>query len=153
VNAVLSSGDRERGDSFVKRFAQLTADEGSTTSPNEVLFDREELLFTLRDLFGGGRETVSDTIKWALIELANHPEEQSRMRKEVDDVVGIDRLPSLDDESKMPYTQAVVLETFRRHPVAPLAIPHSTSCDTHLGDCFVPKDTMVRVDAVDDWCQ
>jgi cytochrome P450 len=150
VNAVLSGNDGERDASFIKRFVELTAADGSTTSPNKDGFDREELLFTLRDLFGGGRETVSDTLGWALMELANYPDGLIRMRKELDEVIGTDRLPSLDDKSRMPYTQAVILETLRRHPVVPLALFHSTMSDSYIGDYFIPKDTIVRFDAVND---
>lgn len=150
VNAALSKSGSDQDDSFVRRYVQLTAVDGSNTSLNKCNFDREELVFTLRDLFVAGKESISGTLRWALMLLANHREVLSRMQKEVDEVIGTDRHPSLDDESKMPYTQAVILETMRRHTVAPLALYHSTLCDTQLGEYFIPKDTMVRVIVVSD---
>jgi cytochrome P450 len=121
----------------------LTTTSGSTTPLSAAEFDREELVFTLRDLFIGGDDTTATNLRWILIHLANQPDVQKRLQDEVDRVVGTNRLPSLDDEIKMPYTQAVILETFRRHTLLPLAMFHATTCDTEVGGCFVPANSTV----------
>jgi hypothetical protein len=133
----------EHSDSFVRWFVRLTMTSGSTTPLSQAEFDREELVLTLRDLFVGGDDTTSTNLRWILVHLANEPAILKRMQDEVDTVVGTDRLPSLDDEIKMPYTQAVILETFRRHTLLPLAMFHSTTCDTEVGGYFIPANTTV----------
>ena len=45
--------------------------------------------------------------------LLHHPDIQSRIHNEIDDVVGRGRLPSLDDKNEMHYTQAFLLEAMR----------------------------------------
>ena len=92
-----------------------------------------------------GDDTSSTTLRWILLHLVNHPDIQSRLQREVDTVVGNDRLPSLADEINMPFTQAFILETMRRHTLAPLAVFHSTVCDTQVGDFFVPMGAMVSL--------
>jgi cytochrome P450 len=48
-----------------------------------------------------------------------HPEVQKRAQKELDDVVGPERVPSFDDIDRLPYIQAIVLEVTRWHTVLP----------------------------------
>lgn len=49
-----------------------------------------------------------------------YPEVQRRAQAEIDEVVGRDRLPSLDDELSLPYVSAVIKEVLRYAPVVPL---------------------------------
>jgi cytochrome P450 len=115
------------------------------TSLADAEFDRKDLIVLLRDLLAAGDDTSSSTLLWAFVSLANNPDVQTRLQTEVDDVVGHDRQPLLDDESKMPYTQAVILETLRRHTPVPLSLFRATTCDTVLGDYFIPARTTVRL--------
>jgi cytochrome P450 len=153
------STDNEESESFVHDFIKSTEspeagkqttsttsreDYGGVKQPlHAVNYDRQELLYTIRDLLGGGSDTTITTILWFLIVMANHPEAQSRMQEEVDDVVGQDRPPTLADEKSMPYSQAVMLETMRRYTILPLSAFHSTTCDTTVGDIFIPAGVMV----------
>ena len=49
-----------------------------------------------------------------------HPEVQRKAQAEIDKVVGNDRLPTLADQPDLPYTEALVKEVLRWHPVTPL---------------------------------
>jgi len=49
-----------------------------------------------------------------------HPEAQRIAQAEIDKVIGGDRLPTLADQPRLPYIDALVKEVFRWHPVAPL---------------------------------
>ena len=63
-------------------------------------YDREQLLLTLRDLVGGGLEPTTTTILWAVQLLTNHVSVQERLHDEIDSVIGRERLPTLDDQSR-----------------------------------------------------
>jgi len=63
-------------------------------------YDKEQLLFTIRDLIERGMESTSTVIRWAIVLLANHVSVQERLHAEIDSVVGRHRLPSLDDRSR-----------------------------------------------------
>ena len=84
-------------------------------------------------------------MQWAVVELANHPEIQNRFQKEIDEMVPGDRLPSLDDKPRLPYTEAVILEIMRRRTVAPILVPHATLKDTKVLEYDVPKECMVSI--------
>ena len=118
---------------FVRRFIEIQGPE----------YDRQDLLYILRDMCLGGADTVSTTLIWAMVELANHPDIQDHFQTEIDDVVPKDRLPSLDDKPNMPYTEAVILEVMRRRTFLPLYAPHATLKDTMVLGYYIPKGCMV----------
>jgi cytochrome P450 len=51
-----------------------------------------------------------------------NPEAQAKAQEEIDRVVGTDRLPTFDDEAKLPYVSALSRETFRWQQVAPFGM-------------------------------
>jgi len=55
-----------------------------------------------------------------LLAMVLHPEVQAKAQAEIDRVVGKNRLPDFDDRSALPYLDAVLRETLRWHPVAPM---------------------------------
>ena len=55
-----------------------------------------------------------------------HPEVQAKAQADIDRVIGKDRLPDFDDRPALPYLDAILRETLRWHPVAPLG-PYTMS--------------------------
>lgn len=51
-----------------------------------------------------------------------YPEVQAKARAELDQVIGT-RLPTAADKDSTPYLNAVLLETLRWHPMAPIGAP------------------------------
>lgn len=49
-----------------------------------------------------------------------HPDVKTKAQNEIDEVVGFDRLPNLEDRPQLPYVGRIVQETLRWFPVAPL---------------------------------
>ena len=64
-----------------------------------------------------------------------------QVHKEIDDVVGGDRQPVLEDRNALPYANAVLIETQRVQPVAPNAAPHQTNYETELLGYTIPAKT------------
>lgn len=63
--------------------------------------------------------------------------------KELDRVVGPDRLPSWDDEPNLPYVRSLIKEVHRWAPIGSLGVPHATSEDDTYRGRRVPKGTIV----------
>ena len=129
--------DMSASDATVESFAKSY---GYSRSP---LSDNRQLLYTVRNLFIAGTETLATSIQWFLIYMANNPIVQRGFQAELDAVVTDSRSPCLDDRSELPYVEATLLELMRIKTVVPLCLPHLTSRDTHVGDYFIPVNTLV----------
>ena len=49
-----------------------------------------------------------------------YPEVQARARREIEEVVGPDRLPTFDDRDVVPYIDALIREVLRWAPIVRL---------------------------------
>jgi cytochrome P450 len=72
-----------------------------------------------------------------------YPEVQQKAQQELDRVVGTSRLPTFEDRKNLPYIEAVVKETFRWHPLAPLGLPHMTDQDDVINGYLIPKSSIL----------
>ncbi|KAI8504826.1 hypothetical protein Bbelb_169350 [Branchiostoma belcheri] len=103
----------------------------------------DHILTTVNDVFGGGMETSTTTLRWILAFLLHHPEVQTRIQEELQTVLCANDPVRLSDRERLPYLEATIREVLRMRPVAPLAIPHKTIRDTSVGDYDVPQGTRV----------
>jgi len=103
----------------------------------------QHLIMTMSELFIAGMETTASTLCWALMYLIHNPDVQQRLHQELDQVIGPDRLPELEDKKNLPHLEATLTETLRLSSIGPLSVPHKTTVDTTLQGYSIPKDTTV----------
>ncbi|CAG0902836.1 unnamed protein product [Darwinula stevensoni] len=132
----LAGGSNDYIDAYLTEMAQQKA--RGEVNPN---FSEFQLEANISDLFIAGSETTSNTIRWCVLFLLCHPEIQEKLQAEVDNVVGRDRLPSLDDRHRMPYTEAFIMETHRLASLVPYALPHEAIEDAEVAGFLIPKGT------------
>jgi len=89
-----------------------------------------------------GGQTVSALATFVLA-IVTHPEVQIKAQKELESVLGRDRLPEFGDRQSLPYINAIVKEVLRWNPVAPLGLPHMTTNDDEVDGYFVPAGTII----------
>ncbi|XP_051737047.1 cytochrome P450 2B15 [Ctenopharyngodon idella] len=112
-------------------------------SNEDSTFHEENLVMSTADLFLAGTDTTSTTIRWGLIFLIQNPDVQDRCHEEIVRVLGYDRLPSMDDRDKLPYTNATVHEIQRCANIVPFGVIHETIQPTKLRGYDIPKGTTI----------
>ena len=58
-----------------------------------------------------------------MLAMVLHPEVVQRAQAQLDAVVGRDRLPTFNDQSQLPYIEAIVKEVMRWRPAGPMGLP------------------------------
>ncbi|ODM88348.1 Farnesoate epoxidase [Orchesella cincta] len=117
-----------------------------TTDPTSSFYQQNgvtSLEAVVGDLLAGGSETSSTTLSFVTLYLLLHKEAQSKAQHELDHVVGLSRQVSLADKPLLPYTEAILLETFRLSSMAAFGVPHRMTADTMFHGYFLPKDSTV----------
>ncbi|CAL1535292.1 unnamed protein product, partial [Lymnaea stagnalis] len=97
-----------------------------------------QLLKFVGDLFTAGTETSATTLRWMLIFLVHHEDVQQTMYREIEKTLDGRAQLSILDKKKMPYTEAVILESQRLGDIAPFSLPHATTEPVKVGDYVVP---------------
>nr|XP_043637685.1 cytochrome P450 93A3-like [Erigeron canadensis] len=110
----------------------------------EIKLSRENIKAFILDIFLAGTETTASTIEWGLSELINHPNIMKKALEEIHQVVGENRLLEESDIQNLPYLQAIVKETLRLHPVAPVLARESTE-DSMVAGYHIPARTHIFV--------
>ncbi|KAJ8283585.1 hypothetical protein COCON_G00024350 [Conger conger] len=105
-------------------------------------FHNTNLHYTVSNLFAAGTDTTATTLRWGLLLMAKYPQIQDQVQEELSRVIG-DREPQVEDRRNLPYTDAVIHETQRLANIAPMSLPHTTSCDVTFQGYFIKKGTMV----------
>ncbi|KAK3542291.1 hypothetical protein QTP86_021970, partial [Hemibagrus guttatus] len=109
----------------------------------EVQFNTENLEWCIVDLFEGGTETTTNTLRWALLYMIKYPLIQKKVQEEIECVIGKTRFPTMVDKANMPYTNAVLHEVQRKGDIVPLNMARVATKDTTLGGYSVPKGTVM----------
>ncbi|XP_005090258.2 cytochrome P450 2J2 [Aplysia californica] len=105
--------------------------------------DKNQLLNIIIDLFNAGTETTSTTIKWALVYMLRNPEVQERVYREIEEHVGLEKRPTLQDRPKLKYLNVVIMETQRLASIGPFIVPHACRQDYTYRGYFIPKGSVV----------
>lgn len=82
-----------------------------------------------------------------MTQLLNHPEVLAKAKAEIDTKIGQDRSLQETDIANLSYLQAIISETFRLHPPAPMLLTHYSSHDCTVAGYNIPRGTMLLVNA------
>ncbi|KAF8868368.1 cytochrome P450 [Infundibulicybe gibba] len=104
--------------------------------------DQENLRWCSAALYAGGADTVASALTAFILLMTLHPDIQRQGQAELDRAIG-DRLPTFEDQELLPYVSAIIKETLRWAPVAPLGLPHRVTQDDIYDGYFIPKGTQL----------
>ncbi|XP_055962276.1 valine N-monooxygenase 1-like [Mercurialis annua] len=83
-----------------------------------------------------------------MAEMINQPTILERATRELDMVIGKERLVQESDIANLNYINACAKEAFRLHPVAHFNMPHVAMQDTTLGGYFIPEGSWALLSRV-----
>ena len=75
--------------------------------------------------------------------MALYPDVQKKVRAEIEELLGRNRLPSMQDKVNLPYTEAVIHEISRLGSIVPLSLPHRCTSTFTLNGYTIPQNAMV----------
>lgn len=66
------------------------------------------------------------------------------MQREIDRVIGRDKIPTMEDRKSLPFTDAVIHEVQRYLDIIPFSIPHYATHDISFRGYAIPKVIIIR---------
>jgi cytochrome P450 len=128
-----ASGE-DRGDLLSMLLQAQDEESGRRMSDRQL---RDEVM----TLFLAGHETTANTMAWAWVLLARHPDALARLQAELDLVLG-NRLPTVADLPALKYAESVVNETLRVYPTV-WVIGREAIEPVELGGYLIARGTTV----------
>ncbi|KAK9066707.1 hypothetical protein SSX86_014030 [Deinandra increscens subsp. villosa] len=121
----------------------ISIGEGSSTEAFPRDFDRDTIIrSTSLVMITAGFDSTAVTLTWAIVLLLNNPETLKHAQEEMDLHVGRERPVEESDIKHLVYLQAIMKETLRLYPPAPISITHESTDDCIVGGYTVPKGTL-----------
>ncbi|GMI77527.1 cytochrome P450, family 77, subfamily B, polypeptide 1 [Hibiscus trionum] len=104
----------------------------------------EECVTLCSEVISAGTDTSATTVEWAMLHLVINQEIQEKLYQEIVGIVGKNGDIKEEDVERMPYLDAVIKETFRRHPPSHFLLSHAAIKDTELGGYTIPAGAYVE---------
>ncbi|KAK6781290.1 hypothetical protein RDI58_023474 [Solanum bulbocastanum] len=101
----------------------------------------------LHNMLIGGTNTSAATIIWAMTALIANPNAMKKVQAEIRESVGKKSIVNEDDVQILPYFKAVIKETLRLYPPAPLLVPRETRKNSILEGYEIKPKTIIYVNA------
>ncbi|OCL13593.1 cytochrome P450 [Glonium stellatum] len=92
------------------------------------------------------KDTQWNTLLGFIKAMILYPEAQAEAQREIDRIVGFDRLPAWEDRESLPYIRGVVEESLRWMPTTlSAAVPHSLLKDDYYNSYLIPKGSSMFI--------
>lgn len=130
-------GSRDGANAYIDSLMKLELPDGRGKATDE------ELVTLCSELLSAGTDTTSTALEWAMLRMVMHPDIQETLYQEICGVCG-DRKVEEKDIENLPYLNAVVKETLRRHPPGHFVLSHAVTEDCKLRGYDIPYKANVE---------
>jgi len=140
VKEIVQKGE-EPPASFVASYLQEIKKKKATGKPTTL--DEENLIISIDNLFFAGSETTSTTIMWFILLMVHYPDVLTKIQDEMDNAIGKEKRPNIQDRSKLAFFNACVMETQRFSSIVPLSLSHLCTKTTTISGYTIPAGTII----------
>ncbi|PHT53297.1 hypothetical protein CQW23_07759 [Capsicum baccatum] len=116
IDDCAESNDQKQSKDFVGTMLDIMQ-----SGEAEFQFDRSNIKAILFTMIVAAIDTSGTTIDWIITELLRHPHVMKKLQKELEQVVGLERMVKESDLENLKYLEMVVKEGMRLHSVVPLS--------------------------------
>ncbi|XP_020203433.1 geraniol 8-hydroxylase [Cajanus cajan] len=134
----LEFGDATIDDDMLDKLLNISQEDGQK-------MDHKKIKHLFLDLIVAGTDTTSYTIKCAMAELINNPNAMSKAKRELEQSIGIGNPIEESDVTRLPYLCAIIKETLRLHPAAPLLLPRKGNIDVEINGYTIPQGAQIFI--------
>ncbi|CAN0902702.1 (S)-N-methylcoclaurine 3'-hydroxylase isozyme 1 (Fragment) [Linum grandiflorum] len=113
----------------------------------EIGLDDEQIDWLAHELTVAGTDTTSVTTEWAMAELIRNGGALNKLRDELKTEFSNGKPLKESNICQLPYLIAIVKETLRLHPPAPLLLPHQAPQTLQVMNYTIPEGARVAVNA------
>lgn len=142
VKNIESKLDENHATCVVEDFYKEQRQRKKRDDPTWIHFSDKALVASLAQIVGDGILSVAYFIGCFLYALVQHPEEQEKIYHELMEIVGPSRMPTHEDRSLLPYTNAFMYEVTRTSNFFPLFPSLECTKETTLRGFKIPKDSI-----------
>ncbi|XWS29471.1 hypothetical protein CRYUN_Cryun24cG0032100 [Craigia yunnanensis] len=141
IDEHIQSKDENR----IKDFVDVMLGFMGSEETDQYRVERDTIKAIILDIMVAAMDTSAAVIEWTISELIKHPRVMINVQKELENVVGMQRMVEESDLEKLEYLNMVVKESFRLHPVVPLLIPHASREDCTVNGFHIPKNSRIII--------
>ncbi|KAG6907755.1 hypothetical protein DXG01_007509 [Tephrocybe rancida] len=127
---------------FTSTLLELHCDPSKVESNSE---DERDIRGAAGTLYAAAEDTTVAVMQSFVLAMVRHPEAFSKAQREMDRVIGTDRLPNYEDRGSLPYLDCILKEVLRWNPPVPLGMPHRVMEDDSYLGYHIPEGTTVLV--------
>ncbi|MEE6513553.1 hypothetical protein FKM82_021289 [Ascaphus truei] len=115
-------------------------------------YTEDNMVQLVADLFMAGTETVTTTLRWALLYMVAFPDIQEQVQRELDALLDPSRVIRYEDRARLPFTNAVIHEIQRFANVVSVGIVRRCVKETELRGFAVPQVKRTRAPSCSPTC-
>ncbi|CAI9114754.1 OLC1v1015547C1 [Oldenlandia corymbosa var. corymbosa] len=129
-----------------QNFVDVLLDLQEKDATTRFALQRASLKAIILDMYAAGTDTVSTLLEWVMSELVRNKNVMTKLKDEVRGLSnGNLNWISEDDLEKLPYLRAVIKETCRMHPPAPMLLPRESKDNINVMGYDIPAGTQVFI--------
>ncbi|THU98740.1 cytochrome P450, partial [Dendrothele bispora CBS 962.96] len=107
------------------------------------LQDEEDIKGVAGTMYAAANDTTACVLLSFVLAMVLYPEVLGKMQEEMDQVIGIGKLPTFEDRERLEYLECVLKEVYRWNPPAPFGLPHRLMQNDLYDEYRIPKGATI----------